>query len=108
MTFTSDYLRFLKIWTNFIDLKITILFSDFFRLMDLYSTNKAIEDLNIFAEDLFNAGKLGLDDYLKVRFLNIVDNIYIFIFEISFCPFVMLYLTDISLSITFCVQNSSL
>lgn len=34
--------------------------------MDLVSTNKAIEDLNIFAEELFNAGKLDLETYLKV------------------------------------------
>jgi len=30
------------------------------------TTNKAIEDLNLFIEDLFNAGKLDLDSYLKV------------------------------------------
>jgi len=35
-------------------------------LMDLVSTNKAIEDLNIFAEELFNAGKLDLETYLKI------------------------------------------
>lgn len=36
------------------------------RLLDLMTTNKAIEDLNLFIEDLFNAGKLDLDSYLKV------------------------------------------
>jgi len=35
-------------------------------LLDLMTTNKAIEDLNLFIEDLFNAGKLDLDSYLKV------------------------------------------
>mmetsp|Transcript_34881 Transcript_34881/g.31400 ORF Transcript_34881/g.31400 Transcript_34881/m.31400 type:complete len:100 (-) Transcript_34881:183-482(-) len=35
-------------------------------LMDLVSTNKAIEDLNLFAEDMFNDGKIGLEDYLKL------------------------------------------
>jgi hypothetical protein len=35
-------------------------------LLDLMTTNKAIEDLNLFIEDLFNAGKLDLESYLKV------------------------------------------
>jgi len=30
------------------------------------TTNKAIEDLNLLVEDLFNVGRIDLDSYLKV------------------------------------------
>ena len=36
------------------------------RLLDLITTNKGIEDLNLFAEDLFNSGRIDLETYLKV------------------------------------------
>lgn len=35
-------------------------------LLDLMTTNKAIEDLNLLVEDLFNVGRIDLDIYLKI------------------------------------------